>query len=65
MRASDRHVTCWDIRAERRFSPLYALGGKRYDEPFPPVIVNVSVEFDDNASALAFEATVRELLEKA
>lgn len=61
---SSRHVMNWDMQTIRNFSPLYTLGGKRYDEPFPPVRVEISAQFDDNATALDFEAKVREILEE-
>lgn len=66
MSASDRHVNSWDVRVERRFSPVYTFGGRRYDpDPFVPVSVEISAQFDNNEAALAFEKTVREFLEKA
>lgn len=58
------HINRWDIRVERRWTPVYTLGGKRYDcEPTPPMSVEVSAEFDDNTAAMNFERRVRELLE--
>lgn len=66
MEKSERHVNHWDVRTERRYAPFYFLGGGRYDsEPFPPVTVQVSAEFDNNEAAASFEAAVRDLLEKA
>jgi hypothetical protein len=63
---AERHVNSWDVRVVRNFRPVYTFGGRRYDpDPFVPVCVEISVQFDDNDTALAFERQVRELLEKA
>lgn len=58
-----RHVICWDVRVERDFHPYYTLSGKRYDEPFPPVTIQIGADFDNNDAALEFERKVREMLE--
>lgn len=67
MQRSERHINNWDLRIHRRYSPVYFLGrSDRFDpEPTPPVIVELSAEFDTEESALDFERKVRELLEKA
>jgi hypothetical protein len=58
-----RNVVGWDVRAQRRYHPVYLLTGDRcgYDNP-DNTTVHISVEFDDDASATEFEAKVREML---
>jgi hypothetical protein len=58
-----RNVVKWDLHIQRDFHPLYLLTGKRegYLDAERPV-VSINVEFDDDASALEFEAKVRAML---
>lgn len=67
MQKTERHVNHWNLQVHRQYVPYYFLGSRdRYDaEPEPSVGVVVSAEFDSDESALAFERTVRELLEKS
>jgi hypothetical protein len=58
-----RNVIKWDVRITRDYHPVYLLTGKRYgylDAERP--VVSITVEFDDDTSAVEFEAKVRALL---
>jgi hypothetical protein len=61
-RRATRGVIGYDIQIQRDYNPVYSLGrGYEYDsQPRPPIRVQVVVEFDDPAAALAFEALVRQ-----
>jgi hypothetical protein len=48
-----RNVVSWDVHVSRDHHPVYALG---------QVKVEISVTFDDDESATAFETAVRAML---
>jgi hypothetical protein len=63
--SSETRLVKWNVNIIREWNPYYFLGGGRvYGDPIPPVDVSISVTFDDNDAALAFEARVREILEE-
>jgi hypothetical protein len=54
----------WDVRASRRWTPLYSLNYDRFDsDPIPPVTVEINAAFDNDQAARIFEQQVRKLLE--
>jgi len=60
------HLIKWDVHTQRCWSPLYFLDGGRFDaDPIPPMVVVVSVEFDDDQAARDFEGKIRDLLLEA
>lgn len=64
MGESQRHVVAWNVQVQRSYHPVYALGGKRYDQdPIGNTTVMISVEFDHDGKAVDFEAAVRKMLE--
>jgi hypothetical protein len=58
-----RNVVAWDVHASRAYHPVYTLGGDRfaYDSP-SGTTVEITVQFDDDASATEFEHRVRAML---
>lgn len=60
-----RNVVRWDVCVERDYRPVYLLTNQRagyMQDEARSVVVQISVEFDDDASAVEFEAAVRAML---
>jgi hypothetical protein len=58
-----RNVIQWEVHIIRDYHPVYLVTGKRmgYASADRPT-VNISVAFDDDASAVEFEAKVRAMM---